>query len=404
MPKLLVNLLGIDKLKFNRFIDRLEHVCLRPGVDIRLSTDIIVETRNRIRLLSLDVSDTTTRELFYALKHKLTEDEKNLKAKLGLKRGSKDKNTKKIAEAASRFSGREKSLSMSVAGTKRVLKAVPPKRTLKALKLRSLDSVLKRHDPRILYALASLVENASWHTQVQASIKRLGSKDIQWQSVSCLPVPEKWHERLHSALARKGALFVNEEAGVVCLLPVVDVNRPGAVVLQLGLALNAASIVAASSLPFKSNALFHGFNSILPRIAAGDYPEIGSIHGLVPSWKIAHQLVGQQHIVIEDSDSELEVFDMFWESTETKLAAMVPDMDFWVSSHFLGADGPKGPVSLHVLDVAISLVATSEYGKQPTQYLKSSLWHELQFRYLLEDILSRSLVKQLSEITANVVT
>lgn len=396
MSKVVVELLGVNDTRFKDFVDRLEHISLRPGIDVRLGVEIVTRTRAKVRALELDAADTTAKELFFALKHKLSADDAQLVSELGLKKGAIEKNTDKIAHKAQSLSGREKSLSLTPAGTKRILKAVPPKRTMKLLKYRSLDSVLKRQDPRVLYALAALVENDSWHSQVHAKIRRLNSKDIQWQSVGCLSVPKKWHERLSDVLFYKGAIIVNEEAGVVCVLPVADTDRPGSTVLLLGLALQAGVHIATQSLPYKKQALSQGYANILPKIAVQDHPTLSSIHGLTPTWRAVHELIGSGHISVVGQETEFESFDLFWESTETKLASLVEDMDFWVGSHFLGAKASSGPVSLHVLDVAASLVQDTAYGEQSCMHMRSSLWNELQIRYLREDVISRSLINQLS--------
>lgn len=398
MSKLIASLLGIDDLKFKGYIDRLEHVALRPGVDIRLTVDVITQVRNKVRALDLDVNDTTPKELFYALKHRLVADDKKLANKLGLEARAVEANTKKIALAASRVSGREMSLSLTTAGTKRILKAVPPKKTLKVLKYRSLDSVLKRNDPRILYALACLIENDSWHAQVYAKIKRLDVRDVQWQPVSTLPVPASWYEKVYDVVSQKGAFVINEEAGVVCLLPVIDRNKHGSTVLLLGLALQAATHIATQSLPYKRQAMTHGFSNILSRIATADHPELSSIHGLNPSWRTVHELLGAGHVSLGVQEPEFEPFDLFWESTEAKLASLVESMDFWVGTHFVGAKAVRhNPVSLHVLDVATTCVGGLEFGGHPYAHMRTSLWNELQLRYLQEEVLAKSLIAQLSK-------
>lgn len=398
MSKILTELLQVDETKFRQFITRLEHASLRPGVDVRLGVDIITGVRSKTKALGLDVSDTTAKELYFGLRHKLIADDAKLAQKLALTDSSVEANTYIIAKTCNRINGRDLSLSMTAAGIKRILKAVPPKRTLKALKYRSLDSVLKRQDSRAFYALACLIENDSWHAQVYAKIRRLNAKDVQWQPVSCVGIPLQWYERLRDVLAHNGALVVNEEAGVVCILPVIDKRKAGSTVLLLGLACQAISHIATQSLPYRRHALAQGYANILPRIAVDDHPTLVSIHGLSPTWRAVHELAGKGIIPISSQDQEFELFDLFWETTEAKLASIVSDMDFWVGSHYFGARSKLKPVSLHVLDVAIAAVSNAEFGAQPFTHMRSSLWNELQIRYLSEEILSRSLLQQLSQV------
>ena len=110
-------------------------------------------------------------------------------------------------------------------------------------------------------------------------------------------------------------------------------------------------------------------------------------------------MLGRGHITSVGHEAEFESFDLFWESTETKLASLVESMDFWVDSHYLGARAAAGPVSLHVLDVAISVVADTPYNDRRGAHMQASLWNELQIRYLREDVMTRSLAQQLSNTT-----
>ncbi len=405
MTKLLVELLAVDSRKFKDYIDRLEHVCMRPGVDVRLGAEILTRSRDKITELGLDVTDTTAEELFFALKHKLARDEQTVKQQLGIKnaKASNHKNLEHIASVIERLSAREKSLSLTSAGVKRILNAVPPKRTMKALKFRSLESVMKRHDPKVLYALACMVESGSWHAQVHAKIRRLNARDIQWQSISCSVVPEQWYTRLKDVLSDNGALHANNELGIVCVLPVVDTTHVGATVLLLGMGLQAASSIAIQSLPYKKLSLSQGFETIVTTIASGSVPKLSSIHGLTPSWRAVYELLGKRHVSLMHDDVEFAVFDLFWESTETKLASIDSQMDFWVDTHYLGAHASLKPVSFHVLDVAISLLGNVEYGRHANIHLESSLWNELQIRYLREEVLSRTLVSQLSKATDDMI-
>ena len=405
MGQILTELLGVDERKFRDYIDRLEHVCMRPGVDIRLGAEIITRARQKIRDLQLDVEDTTSKELFFALRHRLVRDETQLRKKLGLSNEAKElePNLQKLANAAQKLSSKEHALSLTSVGARRILEAVPPKRTLKLLKYRSLQSVLKRHDARVLYVLAAVVENESWHAQVHAKVRRLNAKDMQWQKVTCIVMPIAWYEKAYKYLAPKGAVMTQDELAVVCVLPIADVRKDGVSVLLLSMMLQAATTISTKSLPYKQQALFQGFDSIIPKIANGEFPELASIHGLKPNWHMVYQLLGQRYLSLQNEEAELEVFDLFWESTEMKLASLVSEMDFWTDTHFLGVVGKASVVSMHVLDVAVALVSGAAFGTQTSEHLSSSLWNELQIRYLKEEVLLRALSNQLSNAAASVI-
>ena len=395
MSRLLVQLLHADERQFRSFVERLERACLNPGVDIRLSAEIITKTREKARTLGLDAVDTTAKEMYFALKNKLLQNDLKLKDKLKIDDNSAQSNTEKLAKQATKLSKKEVTLCVSAVGVKRILIAVPPRKTLRLLKLRSLESVLKREDPRILYALALQIEDASWKSQVHAKIKRLQSKDINWLPVAVLCIPSVWMEKSYSHISHHGFMLSCSDIGVVALLPVVKKYTPGTTTMSLGLILQAVQRLSIGTMPYRRQGFVQGYQNILPEIAHNKQPALLPIHGLTPSWRAVHQLLSLGLIDDDGPDVELILGDLYWESTEMKLASIVPDFDFWVDTHYLGVKTEKEPVSLHLLDVAREVVSESEYSQRQAKHLEGSIWNELQIRYLKQDAMSKALSQQL---------
>jgi hypothetical protein len=396
MSKFLIQLLGVKDQEFRTYIERLEHVCLQPGVDIRLSAEVATSTRGKIKRLGIDTADVQPAELFVGLQSELQKHDELLQKKLKIFADTDSYTVaKKLALAMSNLTKQEHVLCLTAAATKRVLKAAPPTKTLRALKLRSLDSVMKRFDPRMLYAVACLVEGTSWKSQVHAKMKRVSDKDIVWESVEAIAVPEAWYEKLAAVFVGKGFYHVNKETGVVLVMPVVRPERPGAVTLGLSLLLQSAHRLAMEGLPYKRRSFIRGRQTVLPEVAHGLQPQLKHIHGLQPSWPVVYQLFGAGHVIEEQYDADLLLGDLEWQSIESKLAKLVPDMNFWLDSHYLAYQTDHGPISLHIVDVASSLVGQKRLGQQDTAHLESSLWNELQLRYLKEDVMAKALMKQL---------
>ncbi|MBP6962627.1 hypothetical protein KBB49_03765 [Candidatus Saccharibacteria bacterium] len=395
MSRLLVQLLSADERQFRAFIERLERACLSPGVDIRLSAEIITKTRDKARFLGLDAVDTTAKEMYFALKNKLQQDDLVLKNKLKIDDNNTVSNIEKLAKQATKLSKKELTLCVSAVGVKRVLIAVPPRKTLRLLKLRSLESVLKREDPRVLYTLALQIEDSSWKSQVHAKIKRLQSKDISWQSVEVLPMPLAWLEKANNAISHHGFMISCPDIGVVVVMPVIKTFTPGTTTMSLGLILQAVQRLSIGTMPYRKQGFVQGYQNILPEIAHNKQPLLIPIHGLQPSWRAVHQLLSLGLITEDSPDVELILGDLNWESTEMKIASLVPDFDYWVDTHYLGVKTDGVPVSLHLLDVAREVLVDSNYETRQAKHLEGSLWNELQIRYLTQDAMSKSLSQQL---------
>ena len=164
MSKMIAGLLDADNRSFGKIVHRLEHMTLQPGVDTRLTAEIITQVREKSRRLGLDPADSTPKELYYSLLSKASSDDKFLRAKLGIAEDTKPVDSAKtIAEATQKLINKDIVVCLQPAAVKKILKAVPPKKTMRSLKFRSIDSVLKREDPLVLFALAKRFESESWH-------------------------------------------------------------------------------------------------------------------------------------------------------------------------------------------------------------------------------------------------
>lgn len=394
MSKLIAELLGIDRRTLDTIIGRLNHMTMQSGIDTRLTAEIITQSREKARRLGLDPADTTPRELFHALQAKAEADDKLLRVKLEItQKTSPDKAAEKIAEACEKLLKQDTVIALQAATVKKILKKVPPKKTMRALKFRSIDSVLKREDPLQLYALARRLEEPTWQRQVDARLKRLETRDVSESSPKVIAYPHDWVKKLDKVTYDRVVEHV-PEIGAVVLLPSIPVETKGAILLSVGLLLQSGQRLVVDSLPFRTKALSSGLENLVADIAAGQIDEPGSVHGIRPSWQAVYQLIATQsrHLL---PDFDFVLGDILWQSTETRLASFSSELDYWVNTHYLGVLSSEKPVSLHVIDVAASVVMNQDFGGHATQHLQSSLWNEFQLRYLRHETLESAVVRQL---------
>jgi len=395
MSKLIGQLLGSDERELSSLIKRLESVCIQPGVDTRLTAEIITLSREKSRQLGLDTRISTKKELYYALLAKAETDGETLRSKLGITAKTMPVEAAElIAKSTEKLLKKELVVCMQSPAVRKVLKAVPPKKTMRSLHFRSIESVLKRENPLVVYALAMRLEDKSWHTQVRARLKRLQPREAKEAPVQVLSLPEIWLEKLKTANFDTIIQPV-PEIGSLLILPSMPLEIKGSVLLTASLVLQAAQRMAVDSLPYRTQALTTSYEDLLPSIAAGETYELESIHGLTPSWQAVFQLLaGNQKRRQIDFDFMLS--DLEWQSTETRLAGLASELDFWVNTHYLGFPTEALPVSMHVVDVAANLVMGRGYQDHITTHLRASLWNELQLRYLKQENLERQIVAQVA--------
>lgn len=395
MARLLHELLGVDKRTLSSVIHRLEHMTMNQGTDIRLSTEIITQFREKARRLSLDPNDSTAEELFYHLRAKAEQDDILIREKFGITdKTSSAKGAALIAQYTQKLLKNDELVVMLAPTIKKILKAVPPKKTMRLLRFRSVDSVLKRENPQLLYALARRVEDKTWQKQVQARLNRLQARDVGEQPVQTLSFPDTWLDKLQKHDFNTVIQSV-AEIGCVLILPSMPLKTKGAVLLTTALVFQEAQRMCVEALAYRTKSMHAGAEKLIPEIATGIVREIESIRGIRPSWHAVYRLIAEQtkHKL---SDIDFIIGDISWESTEIRLATFVPELDFWVNTHYLGFAARERPVSLHVVDVTASLVMDKHYGEHIVSHMQGSLWNELQLRYVRHETLENMIVAQLT--------
>jgi hypothetical protein len=175
----------------------------------------------------------------------------------------------------------------------------------------------------------------------------------------------------------------------------VPVTVAGSVLLTTCLVLQAGQRLAVESLPYRNKALTIGYEKLLPDIAAGLLEEMKPVHGLKPSWHAVYQLLAERGKE-KNSEYEFMLGDLEWQTTETRLASLASELDFWVYSHYLGYVTEGRPVSFHIVDVTASLVLSKKYGSHIVSHMQHSLWNELQLRYLRQENIEKNIIMQLT--------
>ncbi len=405
MSKFIANLLGVSVPDFDRLVQRLEIYTGYDGADIKLKTKIITGARQKIRALGLDPEDSTVQEVYFALLQKVRADDASLRESLDISPllPAKGDNTEDLTKKAALscvvignhlnpLLQKEKVLCLKTSTVKRILKSIPPKKTLKMLGLRSAGSVLRSNDPRTLYALASQIESESWNSQVAAQLRRLQAKDIHESSPEIISLPLDWTLRL-SEVEFKKLFIANSELGSIVVLPSLSILSSGATLLSCAVLLQAAQKLSVESLPYRIDSLSSGVSRVIPEISSGQIRALQPVYGLNPNWPAVYQLLSEGSF--QTSEYEFILQDLDWESVETKLASLSPDLDFWVDSHYLALPNQDLPVSFHLVDVAASAVMEREFGQQFVAHLRASLWNEFQISYLRYGALQSQIVKQL---------
>ena len=389
---------------FRQGLRRLEAANGNPNTDIRFSTEILHATQAKLKQLGLDPRDTTAEELYHALQQRIKADDARLTRTLRTRAA-----THVSAEAdvvagmihvLKELPDSKRCFALKPSSLKTIIKQLPPKKAMKRLGYRSLDSFLKHETPVSVLAAAWLSEGTQWRQRLLERYKHLGPGDFEDRSIiMARPDSARWHELAESTVSQaRHNILSFRELGALVFLPLPDDAPGGSTTASLALALHELNEIRASSTFLKLCQVRPDFGDLVQTVAA-DEPKLNSqmLDQPVP-WHLVQRYYaqltdrGQGDAAFEP---HLRLDDMVWHPIEQTLSAIEPSFDFWRESGHLGLLHDRQPVSLNVVDAALNYCNQLPFERRMVNYFQRSLWHELLLRYLRHDSVEQTVTSQL---------
>ena len=403
MTRVLSELLGAQEPLFHQGLSRLEAASGHANTDIRLSTEIERGTKQKLRELGLDPSDTTGPELYAALQQRVKADDERLQAVLCRKYGQDAGSHEYVARLLSELPLPKSCFALKQTVGRRLLQKQQPKQTMKVLGYRSFDSMMRREQLINVFAAAWIIESASWRKTMLDAYKKLSATDFELRRITILaPASKRWQNLAEVIIVRKKHNVVGlREFGAVVLLPLPASRPPAATLTALLLALHELNEVRAGSTFLKLCQVRPRFGACVQTVVA-DEPmlEANLLDGPVP-WQVIQRYYGRfaDRFRAEVFEPHIQQEDLAWHSIEKVLSYIEPSFSFWHHTANLGVTDNHQPVSLNIIDACLSFCNQLPYEHRIVQYLRHSLWHELIIRYLkhenVEQMVLGSLESQL---------
>lgn len=406
MTRILGELLGVNQPQFTSLIQKLEQAAGRPSQDIRITHEVAQKTREALGALHLDAQDSTNTEIYNALRNKFAADEAYFLESLSVD-GTTD--SADILAAIQKFAAKHtkghRVLALKASVFKRLLKTQAPKKTMKQLHYRSVDSMLKHESVASLQAATWLCESEAWQRKLLKQYTQLQPHDFEERDIEVyFPVTDRWQILGESSSAsRKQTVLSFAEAGVVVVLPIKE-YIPGMAISTAMLALQSCNEVFTASSYMK-------LQQMTPRFAI-EITEIAKSNNVEKSWAADHEVPWPTlHSYFSRHQQHNDYFDPYIQAADLQLlhpeqliAQTHPSLTFWEQvSHTLKYEAGK-IVSFNLLDVAINYSNKLEYLQSVAATAKSTLWQELLMRYINEDIIERRLLPALQPIPQEIET
>ncbi len=398
MSRMLAELLGVPGAGFRLNLQQLERASGAPGVDIRLSTEVLQETQSKIRGVGLDPADTTAPELYEILKTKIIGDNTRLEKTLQQRIGN-GQISQAIVKTINALQIPKSCFALKHSVAKRMLKKNPPKASLKRLGYRSLDSLLKREPAAVIFTVADLVESDAWRQRFFDDYKRLGPSDFEVREIEVFnPLKAKHWTTLAQSLAaqQKSSVLVCKELGGIVLLPLPEGINAGTITTVV-MTLQAINEIRTHSAFCKLQQVKQNFGAIIADSTKGDVSNLTLIAGQPLPWRVI-----QNYYSRFDNDYPMELFEPHVQQDDLKLiniedvlANIEPALEFWRGTDWLAFNENSEVVSLNIKDVAISALNNLGFEDRLLKYFRDTAWSELMIRYLQQKHLEENVRQQL---------
>jgi hypothetical protein len=403
MTRFLSDSLHASQPAFSLGLQTLERSLGMPSHDIRLSTDVQHATRLKIKQLGLDPLDTTGYELYGALIERIRTDDarlvKTLRTRAAVHVSAEADVVAGMVHALRIAPFPKTSLVLKSSRFKALIKKHPPKKAMKQLGYRSVDSFLKHEAPALILAAASLTENDLWQRGLVDAYKRLKPTDFETSTITIAhPNGKRWQTLTQSSVAKaRHNVLSFPEIGSIVLLPLPVGVPAGVTTASLLFALHALSNMRASNTYLKVSMVRPDFGAVVQAVASGE-PQLGAtlLERNLPWQTVQHYYSKLQHRFREELfEPHIQLEDVTWPSAEQILAHIEPSLSFWHESAALGMLFDHKPLSLNVVDAALNLCNRVPFEGRIVHYFQESLWGEVALRYLTHETIEKSVLTQL---------
>lgn len=403
MTRFLSESLQAPEPHFRHGIEHLERANGRPAADIRLTTEVLQAARLKLHALGLDGHDTTGKELYHALQERFKADDaalvKTLRTRAATYISADGDTVAGMAHALQTVPMSKRCFALKTSRLKTLLKKQPPKKTMKLLGYRSLDSMLKHEAVASVLAAATITESPAWRRSLLDQYKHLKASDFEMRTLTILhPSGRRWQTLAAQTVQQaRHNLLSFPELGTLILLPLPKDMPAGATTASLVLALHALNDLRASSSFLKLGQVRKDFGSLVQTVAVSEPYLRSRLLDQPISWHLIQRFYtrARQFFQAELFEPHIELHDMLWQPIEEVLSQIEPRLAFWHGSAHLGILHERQPVSLNIVDAALNSCNSLPYERRVAHYFQTSLWHELLLRYLQPETVEQSILQEL---------
>jgi len=274
-----------------------------------------------------------------------------------------------------------------------ILKKNPPPNTIKTLKYKDVEELLKKEDLVELFCSLRFMESEEWmHKTFDENYKKLIPQDFEKRDVKLLALSGKWLKIAERFVTKKYHNVSHlKELGTIFVIP-LKIETPGETLRVFSMILHYLHEVKFYSDLFEKYAAEPGFSEKLISLLKGNNPQIVSFKAPGISWLIIQQYLAK------NNENEPRLFvphvnpeAIHWKKTEQDIARlgerfeninleMWLDVD-WVGGFFKTKAKKEELISFDLIDNWMTLVNR----EQRIKYLyhhQEALWNHVFEAYM----------------------
>jgi hypothetical protein len=217
MSKAIAKLLNAPEHLVVDMVRKLEDMNGSPSEDVRLISENQQKIRVKLSQLGLDPDDTTGEELYQALKAQFANDCSQLDKAWGIdEQTSLAKRVIKATQLVAGLGPPPEIWALKHSAAKKLLRQTPPKKLMKKLGYRSLESLLKHEDIGRIYLAAVWLEPHSWQSTAGRKIAKLDTAGFEMRGPQITALPKAYWQNVDGP---KSHVLLDRNIGAVALWP-----------------------------------------------------------------------------------------------------------------------------------------------------------------------------------------
>jgi hypothetical protein len=387
---------------FRNGLHKLETANGHPNTDIRFTAEVRQAAQAKLRELGLDPRDTTAEELYHVLQARIQADDarltKRLRTLAATHVSAEADVVAGMVHALEQLPDSKRSFALKPSVLKALIKQQPPKKAMKQLGYRSLDSFLKHESPALILTAAWLSESMSWRQRFIGQYDMLKASDFEDRKIALLrPQSPRWHQLARSVVAQQQHnLLAFKELGAMIFLPLPQDAPAGTTTASLALALHDMNEIRAAGTFLKLCQVRPDFGRLVRESTASE-PQLQArqLDRPVPWHLIQRHYAESPTESSEAFEPHVRLEDIAWHPIEQTMAAIEPSLKFWQDTAHLGLLRQGQVVSLNLIDSALNFCNQLPFEQRAAHYFRNSLWNELLLRYLHHSAVEQTIADEL---------